>query len=240
MSAEAPIHQDIYTDYVVSRAVTKHYTTQDSSEVATQLDLDDLTPWELRLQLTDLAGSAAVSGVQAILDASRRDTGKRPESTLTENNAGQWIKRMSRFLESGINDSMAAALSIPPMPRARALGIALSVGSRQSMRQLAAGGNGSLQFPYSGRPRISYFGPEHWLRYDEGAGHIVLFENVEGEGCPVARGRGKLIEKLYALIADVTITNVERPKGTKIYPTSQHEPTPLQQHRFLRKWLYGR
>ncbi len=224
------------TERVISRNFALCIGQLDPQEIITELDPDQLTPWGLRGQLRNLAKPILDSCIDTALATDKHKDSQPDEKQLSSDqwhSSTTWQLHLRQFANSSIGDSMAAALSIPPMRRLRAMDIALSEQSKKAVRDFAAKERSpELPLPYrSNGERIM---PHNSLRYDGSVGHIRSELPADENGCPVARGRGQLIQNLYEVIAEVTIQTVEWPAGPKVYPSS---PTLAQRIGKFCTWL---
>lgn len=202
----------------ISRLFAQQVSLKDAEEVIAQLNSEYLDPWGLRSQLIDITEPILLSSIHKVLAVESR----KERNTLSRSNQEieTWRWHLQEVFHSGITDPMAAALSIPPMPQNKAIEKALCPESREAVWQFAAGTRSpQLQLPYQYEgPRTK---PSPALCYNHKTGHIESAFSASSTGCPVARGKGSLIQDLYGVIATVTISEVEWPKGTKVYPAAR-------------------
>ena len=207
-------------EFVTSRVFAKRLGNVASEHVIQTLDQGDLSPWGLAKQLKRYGYRVLDDSVSAVLDTAHPNVMRGFDEDL-ESIFGDTSDHLSAFVSAGVEDAMSAAMSIPRMDQGDALSIALSDASCEAVRRYAMHeGDDTLDLPTVEELASGNYRGQENLRYDPQLGHLSTpFPGIE-KGCPVAHGRGELIENFYSLIARVTITEVEYFPGSRLYPPS--------------------
>jgi hypothetical protein len=205
--------------FVAPRAVAKKIGNIGVEEVIDRLDASCLGADELKDQFVSIFGALVTPTIRDIVNKNKSKL-RGDDHRYDEDVFYASIKRMTHDpIPSGVHDAMGATLSIPRVPRAQALSIALSPQSRASVRLY---GRTSEERPMQ-LPILTPSGPkltDRRLAYDLSTDAIVTTVGPSGEGCPLAKARGELMENFYALVAEVTIREVELTPGEKYFPVS--------------------